>query len=48
MGFAGSVQYALAGRWLLREGAGLHLLNAATQATWPLARAFDLLVGRNA
>ena len=42
VGFAGSLQYALAGRWLLREGLGLHLTNAVSQATWPLARAFDL------
>ena len=42
VGLAGSVQYALAGRWLLREGAGLHVLSAASQATWPLARVFDL------
>ncbi|HLM27108.1 MAG TPA: class I SAM-dependent methyltransferase [Thermoleophilaceae bacterium] len=41
-GFAGSLQYALAGRWVLREGLGLHLLDTATQATWPLARIFDL------
>ncbi len=47
VGFAGSVQYALAGRWLARRGIGLHLLNAASQATWPLARAFDLVVGRD-
>jgi 2-polyprenyl-3-methyl-5-hydroxy-6-metoxy-1,4-benzoquinol methylase len=43
IGFAGSVQYALAGRWLVREGIGLHLLSAASQGTWPLARAFDLV-----
>lgn len=46
VGLAGSLQYAVAGRWVLREGLGLHLTNAASQATWPLARAFDLLVGR--
>ncbi len=42
VGLAGSLQYAVAGRWVLREGLGLQLTSAAAQATWPLARAFDL------
>ena len=47
VGLAGSVQYAVAGRWLLRGGIGSPLLSAASQATWPLARVFDLIVGRD-
>ncbi len=42
VGFAGSLQYALAGRWVLRQGLGLRMTSAVSQATWPLARAFDL------
>jgi SAM-dependent methyltransferase len=42
VGLAGSAQYALAGRWLLRGGIGAPLMSAASQATWPLARLFDL------
>lgn len=42
VGLAGSLQYALLGRWALREGLGLRLTTALSQATWPLARLFDL------
>ena len=46
IGLAGSLQYALLGRWALREGLGFRLTAALSQATWPLARLFDLLLGR--
>jgi len=42
VGLAGSLQYALLGRWALREGLGFRLTAALSQATWPLARLFDL------
>jgi SAM-dependent methyltransferase len=40
-GLAGSVQYALAGRWLLRHGLGFRLAVAACETCAPLARLAD-------
>lgn len=45
-GLGASLQYALAGRWVLREGIGLNLTTATAQAAWPLARLLDLASGR--
>jgi hypothetical protein len=44
-GLGASLQYAVAGRWVLREGLGLNLTTAAAQAIWPLARLLDLASG---
>jgi len=46
VGLAGSIQYATSGRWVLRDDLGFRLTAAAFQATWPVARAYDLLARR--